>query len=137
MKNVLQVITADGTTIELPLRHQSFGDSYPELRSDDESAPPVVGEEEYFADHPSHSRDLEVTEVRFYSEALEKPVRFIVESFTLSDGEEGHWAMTITRRDYGPPDYELEYYMTKQNCKVLREPLCFQWDNEKEEIVVN
>ena len=59
---------------------------------------------------PGRPEDLNITEMRFYSDTLESPIRFILESFTLLGGEEGRWTLTIAHRDYGPPDYDLEYY---------------------------
>jgi hypothetical protein len=83
---------------------------------------------------PGRPEDLNITEMRFYSDTLESPIRFILESFTLLGGEEGRWTLTIAHRDYGPPDYDLEYYATIQFGKRVHQTPVFQWDHEKEEM---
>jgi hypothetical protein len=77
---------------------------------------------------------LNITEVLFDLDALNEPVRFGLESFTLSE-EEGLWTLSMNRRDDGLPD--LEYHATAQYGKPVRDPVVFQWDHDKQEMVAN
>jgi hypothetical protein len=118
MRGYMEIHSADEATFTIPLEH-------------------LMSKDEYSAEQPLCAKQLNIIEVLFYSDTLEKPVRFALESFTLSEGEEGRWTLTINRRIAGPRKYDLEYCVTAQHGKPLREPLCFQYDHDKQDMVVS
>jgi hypothetical protein len=136
MGNYLEILCEDGTTTEIPLRHFENDDPDARSRFDDEFTPPIVSVDTYVTDHPSHSKALYVTKVRFYGDKLEKPISFIapqeeccLDAFTLLAGQEGKWTLRIEHRDYGPAEYHLEY-----SGERAHEPVVCEWHHDKDEI---
>jgi hypothetical protein len=108
----------DGLALEIPLSFWSG-----------------AGVDGYVADHPKRPDDLNVTELRFHGDIIGKPIRFILESFNVPAGEEGRWTLTIRRRKDVAPDYQLQYFATKENGKPVRHGQVFRWDRKKQEMV--
>jgi hypothetical protein len=95
---------------------------------------PSSSDDQFAADQPLCGPRLNITEVLVYLDALKEPVTFALEAFTLSE-EEGLWTLTMNHRDDGLPD--LEYYAKTQHGKPVRDPVVYQWDHHKQEMVAN
>jgi hypothetical protein len=135
----MEIWSDDRDTITLPVHHSRSEGLEPRGPFDDPDTPLVVGRDRYVADHPGLT--VTITKVCFYSDTLEMPVQFMLNGWTLSADDEGCWELTIKQREYGrPPDPELEFQLTKQYGKRLRDPLVFQWMDKGDgegEMVVN
>ena len=93
---------------------------------------------EFVADQPARSEELNVTEVRLYSEQLPKPVRFLLPSVTVLAGEAARWTVTGRKRTIiASLDFELEYYVRERFGEVVRHPTVLTWSTEKEEMEAN
>jgi hypothetical protein len=136
MLEYMQIHCAHGATFEIPLDHQRSEDPDPHapFDDDDDFTPPVVSVDIYSADQPYCPGELNITEVLFFSETLEEPFPVVLESFTLVE-EGGPWTLTIYRRDYGPPDFDLRYETTVKYGEPLREPLGYQWDHDQRAMI--
>jgi hypothetical protein len=133
MDDYMRLYRADAPPWDLPLRHQGTING-PFEHSDldgDDFLPGIVSVDVYRADHPARA-DGHVTQVRFYSDELEKPVPFKLQGFTFVKGEEGLWTLTVTHREYGPPEYDLEYHATAQFGEPVRDAPIFHFDDDKE-----
>jgi hypothetical protein len=83
----------------------------------------------FSAEMPALSGD--VVEVRLFSDALERPLRFILESFLL-DNEVGSWAIRVSESALGLDRFDLEYYATHMYGERIRHPSVFQWNSVAE-----
>lgn len=115
MKNSLIIFVADGRNFALPVVVMDSGCTF-------------------VADQPARAEELNVIDVRLNSEELERPVRFILESFILEEGEAGCWAVTLGKNDFGIQKYDLEYYATEKLGKAVRSPALFYWNHQREEM---
>jgi len=134
MADYMQIHSADGAPFEIPLHHRATELFDPRAPFDDDFTPPVVSIDEYYADQPN--LELNITELRCYSDTLAEPVKFVLEGFAMVE-EEGLWTLTIYHRDYGPPSYDLQYWATLQFGEPVRNAQIFRWDHEKEEMVAD
>lgn len=116
--NFLRVYTANGRKYDLPVEVYRDG-------------------REFVAEHPAYVMESNITEVRLFSDEIDSPVRFILESLILSETETGFWTITLSENEFGSPQYDLEYYSTDQYGKRIRNSLILEWDHEEDELTAN
>ncbi len=115
MNDYLRVYTADSRTFDLPVAAWSDG-------------------RRFVADQPAHAEELNITEVCLFSEKIDRPVRFILESITLVEGEAGSWTVNLSENEFGSQQYDLEYYATEQFGESVDNPTVLHWNHEKEQM---
>jgi hypothetical protein len=113
MKDSLIIYAADGRTFEMPV-------------SCDHK------EREFVAYPPARDEELNITKIHLISEALDCRVGFLLESFTLPEGQAGRWTITLSEDDLGGQKYGLEYYATEQFGAAVVNPSLFHWSHEQE-----
>ncbi len=97
-----------------------------------------VSGKEFFADQPARAEALVVTEVRLFSDSLDSPVRFVLDSLSFVEEEAGVWTVSVTKDKLGIKNkYHLEYYATSQFGEEIRHPTVLSWDHKKDHMVVD
>lgn len=91
----------------------------------------------FVADCPLLDQELLVDEVRFICEELPAIIRFVVDKVSLFAGEAGEWSLEVDEDDYGNPVYTLRYLKTHAYGERVRGILEWEWDHEREDLVIN
>lgn len=116
MAHTMLLVGRNGDTLELPAQHYNS--------------------RLFSADHPTRA-PIVVQEARFVSDALPRPVRWLIDGMNIDSDEAGVWELSLWELENGETRYHLEYRMTEQHGKSLRHPLVISWDHRKDEMVGN
>ena len=86
----------------------------------------------------STDQDVQILDVRLF-EGPDPVIRFAMADggITLAD-ESGVWTIELGKpKGRGRASSHLQYYATKQFGRKVKNPVVFEWDQEREELVGN